>query len=158
MSYVECPELYSGTRPTVFLAGGISNCPNWQVLMEDLVSSMCTGLIPSIPRRKNFDVTASNMHEEQIKWEFDALRAAAVIIFWFPKDTLCPITLYELGTWSVLHRTHGCDIIVGTDPEYGRAADVKTQLSLITGRDFPVYHTLEDLAKALQTWWHDHKE
>lgn len=158
VDYIECPDLYDGERATVFLAGGISNCPNWQDVMKDLIRKSCSGLVPLNPRRRTFDITRPEMHDEQIKWEFDALRKASVIIFWFPKDTLCPITLFELGTWSVLHKTQGSDIIVGTDPNYARAADVKTQLSLLTGTDFPVVHSLEDLASSLKQWWDDHKE
>lgn len=131
---------------------------DWQTHMKELIHKQCPGLVPLNPRRANFDVTQSNVHHEQIKWEFGALRKSSVIIFWFPKETLCPITLFELGTWSVLHKTHGSDIIVGTDPEYARAADVKTQLSLLTETDFPVSQSLEELANALQQWWDDHSQ
>jgi hypothetical protein len=158
LNYIECPAKFETKRGIVFLAGGISNCPDWQTIMKDLIHKNCPGLVPLNPRRMNFDVNAKDVHDEQIKWEFDALRASSVIIFWFPKETLCPITLYELGTWSILHKLHGSDIIVGTDPEYARAADVKTQLSLATDSDFPVVHSLADLAKSLQQWWDDHSE
>lgn len=140
----------------MFLAGGISNCPDWQTTAKDLIHKKCPGLIPVNPRRSNFDVKDPNVHHEQIKWEFDALRQSEVIIFWFPKETLCPITLYELGTWSILHKYHGSDIIVGCDPGYARIEDVKTQLNLATGTEFPVHTTVEDLIDALQVWWDDH--
>lgn len=156
MSYVQCPAEYDGQRPTLFLAGGISNCADWQVPLRDLVHSMCPGLVPVNPRRENFDVSKPEMTEEQIKWEFKQLRKAAAIVFWFPRETLCPITLYELGTWSVLHKMHGCDIFVGTDPEYARKEDVKIQLCLATDTDFPVVHSIEELAQQLQGWWKDH--
>ena len=39
MKYIECPEVYEGNERSLFLAGGISNCPNWQPdlvkLLED---------------------------------------------------------------------------------------------------------------------------
>lgn len=158
MKYIECPEKFDIKRGVVFLAGGISNCPDWQTEMKDLIHEKCPGLVPLNPRRNNFDVNAKDVHDEQIKWEFDALRAAAVITFWFPKETLCPITLYELGSWAILHKTHGTDIIVGTHPEYARAADVKTQLSLATGTDFPVVHSIQDLTESLVQWWNAHSE
>jgi len=157
-SYIECPEEYEGKRPIVFMAGGISGCSDWQTTVKHLIHKQCPGLVPLNPRRLNFDVHQKNVHHEQIQWEFDALRKSAVIIFWFPKETLCPITLYELGTWSVLHKTHGSDIIVGTDPKYARAMDVKTQLSLLTESDFPIAHSLQDLVNSLQKWWEDHQE
>ena len=142
----------------MFLAGGISGCQPWQDEMKDLIAQKCPGLIPVNPRRANFDVSRKDIHHEQIKWEFDFLRRADVIIFWFPKETLCPITLFELGTWSVLCKTHGSQIFVGCDPEYMRRDDVHTQLSLLNDCDYPVENSLENLATALQKWWHDNSE
>lgn len=158
MGYIECPAAYEGERALVFLAGGISGCLPWQDTMKDLIAEKCPGLIPINPRRANFDVSRTDIHHEQIKWEFDFLRRAAVIIFWFPKETLCPITLFELGTWSVLSKTHGSTILVGCDPDYARRADVETQLSLLNEYDFPVENSLENLANSLQKWWNEHSE
>jgi len=38
----------------------------------------------------------------------------------FPCETLCPITLYELGTWSILSQQTGAKLFVGCHPEYKR--------------------------------------
>ena len=38
----------------------------------------------------------------------DALRDVHAISFWFPKETICPIVLYELGAWSMTNKTYFC--------------------------------------------------
>ena len=91
------------------------------------------------PRRKYFDVKNKNASAEQIKWEFGMLWKADIIPFWFPKETLCPITLYELG--SHLSRLNMNDIAampihvpkigIGTEKGYARADDVWLQSRLI---------------------------
>ncbi len=50
------------------------------------------------------------------RWEHDHLRRAKAIMFWFPSETLCPITLYELGAWTILARQTGTKLFVGADP------------------------------------------
>jgi hypothetical protein len=37
-------------------------------------------------------------------------------MFWFPCETLCPITLYELGAWTVLAPQTGTKLFVGACP------------------------------------------
>jgi hypothetical protein len=51
------------------------------------------------PRRLDFDVENPDMEYEQIVWEHQNLEASDMISFWFPKETLCPITLFELGKY-----------------------------------------------------------
>jgi hypothetical protein len=34
-------------------------------------------------------------------------------MFWFPSETLCPITLYELGAWTILSLQTGTKLFVG---------------------------------------------
>lgn len=107
----------------LFLAGGISNCPDWQTAAVDML-----GDVPGVvlnPRR--YTVFDDNEAEEQIEWEYKALHKVPKILFWFPAETLCPITLYELGVFS--QRSH-VDVFVGTHPQYQRRLDVVKQLQL----------------------------
>jgi len=85
--------------------------------------------------------------EEQIRWEFHRLRMIKNILFWFPKETLCPITLYELGA-AVQHFWK--TLFVGTHPEYQRRLDVETQLSLLRP-EVRVVSSLEQLAEQVNT-------
>lgn len=137
MRIVEAPEKYrpeKGVFPvlpnskTVFLAGGITNCWNWQndALYLFSQSKLSDDYVIFNPRREDFPIDDPNAAEEQITWEHNALRFCQVIMFWFPHETLCPIVLYELGAWSMT----GKPIYVGAHHEYQRLQDVKIQTKL----------------------------
>src|SRR3954464_2254024 len=98
MRYIEAPAEWDGYGPSVFLAGGITDCPDWQTEMVELLAD--TELNVLNPRRANFPIKDPGAAEAQISWEHRYLRRAGMISFWFPKETLCPIVLYELGAWS----------------------------------------------------------
>jgi hypothetical protein len=121
---VQCPANSTYGDRGVFLAGGITECPDWQAEMIQLLSASRFTLVN--PRRENFDILNPNMTIEQIQWEHDELSYATAILFWFPKETLCPITLYELGKYSASAKP----IFVGMHPEYKRSMDVLHQTKL----------------------------
>lgn len=110
MKYVECPEecYGAGTDITLFLAGGISNCPNWQQEMVTISNSQLTLVNPRRKIWKEEDAV------EQIKWEHRHLIRCDAVLFWFPFETVCPITLYELGAWAFRPKK----IFVGCHPNY----------------------------------------
>jgi len=125
MRYLEAPTQFSGRERTLFLAGGISGCRDWQ---RELVARLAeTDLVILNPRRANFPMGDPAAGREQIEWEFRHQRRATMAAFWFPPETLCPITLYELGAWSMLLDK---PLFVGTDPAYARRFDVEVQLAL----------------------------
>lgn len=141
MLYVEAPIEWSG-KPQgagVFLAGGISGCPDWQSWMKFRLAGTSLALLN--PRRATFDMSDPQGAEKQIKWERDHLRRADAIMFWFPCETLCPIVLYELGAWSMTDKP----IFVGCHPEYQRREDVRVQTALVRPGVTVVY-SLEELA------------
>lgn len=114
----------------LFLAGGITNCPNWQASALHLLQSaswLKAPLVVMNPRREDFNVKDPSESERQIKWEHAMLNTADGVFFWFPKDTLCPITLFELGKMA----PRGMPLFVGCDPGYQRKKDVEVQLGLI---------------------------
>lgn len=126
-----------------FMAGGIGGTEDWQSeyifkLKNRYISSVKRVLIN--PRRDEFDVENKKMTEDQIAWEYKYLRKCNEIVFWFPPETLCPITLFELG--SALERLN--KIAVGCHPEYKRKDDLMCQLRLIRP-DLTLVHTLDDL-------------
>lgn len=117
----------------LFFAGGISNCPDWQAEV-----GLALADLPGIahnPRRPGVLPDAEAV--KQIEWEFQALANSSTILFWFPEETLCPITLFELGVWSA----RGARLIVGTHPRYSRQLDVVTQLRL-SRPDLTVHESL----------------
>lgn len=113
----------------IFLAGGITNCPDWQSELIEILkaSDIKTDLDIYNPRRKNFPIHDKKAAEEQIKWEFDRLKSAYMRIFWFSKGSLNPIVLYELGMWG---NSRNAPIIIGLDGGYERRQDVIIQTML----------------------------
>lgn len=149
---IQCPNTYIPVPGdcSVFMAGGITGCPDWQ-------SSFKTFLLPPEredhvvwlnPRRDNFDVTDPSMSEAQIDWEHEYLRSCEAVLFWFPKETDCPITLLELGVQ--LGRANK-EIFVGTHPEYSRRFDVVYQCSK-ENTNIKVVDNLDDLVGQVLEW------
>lgn len=143
MYYLEAPRELERSLASVFLAGGITNCPNWQQEMVELLRD--TDLILLNPRRVNFPIGDPSAATEQIAWEYNHLRKATTILFWFPCETLCPIVLYELGAWSMTDKP----IFVGVHPEYSRRQDVEIQTRLVKP-DVEVVYSLENLASLVR--------
>lgn len=140
MTYVEAPTEYvADGRRSVFLAGGISGCDDWQARMTALLADLQLTVLN--PRRERFPIDDPAAAEEQIRWEYRHLRRATSRLFWFPPATLCPITLYELGAWSAMPGP----LFVGVDPGYARRRDVEIQTKLARP-DVPVVHSLAELA------------
>lgn len=146
MKYIECPEEYDHPFDAnkMFLAGGISNCPDWQSEMVRLLSD--THYTIYNPRRKNFSLADSR---PQIEWEFKYLSRANHIIFWFPEETLCPITLFEygkaLGTYRDMDGLNSI-LYVGCHPNYKRKIDLEIQTELVDG-SIKIANSLEELAQ-----------
>ena len=143
MQYIEALAPYNGHEKSVFLAGGISNCIDWQAEVTSMLAD--ANLVLLNPRRSNFPIYNPAESEVQIKWEFDHLRKASAILFWFPSETLCPITLYELGTWSMTEKP----LFVGVHPNYQRRSDVEIQTRLVRP-DVTIVYTIAELVK--QVW------
>jgi len=123
MFYIECPERRDlGSFETLFLAGGITGCRDWQAELAESLRHTSLALLN--PRRKSFDISQLL---EQITWEYDHLKAAKAISFWFERDQIQPIALFELGRWSASDKP----LFVGCDPDYPRINDVLFQMNLI---------------------------
>ena len=132
----------------LFMAGGISGCGDWQT---DFIKQMeGTGLVLFNPRRENFDLNDPTATAEQIDWEFDYIKYSDIISFWFPCETLCPITLFELGKAT---RTHS-QLFVGVHPEYSRRIDIEHQLRC-ERPDVKIVYSLEDLVKQVKEYEED---
>jgi hypothetical protein len=123
----------------LFLAGGISNCPDWQ---SEVIKELrdVRGLTIYNPRRADFPMHIPEASEEQITWEYYKLKEADIICFWFSRGSLNPIVLYELGRWG---NSSDKPIIVGLDPEYERIHDVLIQTKLSRPKVELVYSLTE---------------
>lgn len=142
MTYIEAPQEYIGKGPSVFLAGGITDCRDWQ----NSATKMLTATFGRYgdenvifnPRRENFPIDDPSASDAQIAWEFRHLARAEVVLFWFDSGpSNQPIALYELGRHAALGRR----LAVGCDPGYLRKTDVTVQMQLARP-DLPVFDSL----------------
>jgi hypothetical protein len=127
----------------VFLAGGITGCPDWQAEAIDILAE--SDLVLLNPRRKDFPIHDPTAAQHQIEWEHNHLRRATARLFWFPCETLCPIVLYELGAWSMT----ALPMFVGVHPQYQRRQDVEIQTSLAR----PNVRVVDDLGELCRQVW-----
>lgn len=143
MRYLEAPNYLqlNQYRPAVFLAGTITGAGDWQNIATNWFLEN-TDLMVFNPRRKNFNVE-DDLDQEQIEWEFEHLKMAQVILFWFTKDTVAPIALFELGKYI------NGNIVVGCDVDYPRRKDLEIQMDL-ERLDLKVHTTFKDALTAVQ--------
>jgi hypothetical protein len=124
-------ESSDSNLPRLFLGGGISNAKNWQpIVIKDLLSEKC---IIYNPRRESFDLTDESVNHQQVEWEYKYLHESDILVFYFVSETVCPITLFELG--AALERNVQSSapqkIIVYCEEGYIRTFDVLKQVELI---------------------------
>ena len=146
------PAVFS--RPSVFIAGGISNCPDWQT---DMTSLMDTNLYDVVnPRREGgFDITGATA-KEQIEWEHSALSKVDSCIFWFPQETICPISLFECGKLLVIASHHSVRLAIGWHENYARAFDLGIQIGLEQSAKDHIIHAesgWDTLVKVVKKNW-----
>lgn len=142
MRVIICPDVYvrQPDEYAIFMAGGISGCPDWQSeviaaaassQLNALVGAMGKELVLINPRRPDFDTSKSESSVAQIKWEYTHLLVTDAIYFWFPKEGKCMITLFELGAALGERRV----LAVGVEPGYCRELDVREQFALRKSTD-----------------------
>lgn len=155
---VECPAQWDGIgtlsykRLSVFLAGGITGCPDWQADMVKLLEQ--PNLVLFNPRRRDWPIDDPSASDGQVAWEAKYLLIANAVLFWFPEETLCPIALFELGRWMG-HKP----VFIGTHPGYKRRQDIILQAKHMPLRPAayslaaPMIHSsVEDLAGEVTQW------
>lgn len=140
---IVAPEIYTpkDNETSLFLGGGITDCPDWQAKLIELLKDT-PDLVMYNPRRKNFPIDDPNASKEQITWEHDYLQEVDILVFWFSKGSLNPIVLYELGRYG---NSSERMLFVGMDKEYKRSQDVLIQTEL-DRPEVEVVYSLEDLS------------
>lgn len=151
--YLEAPnelETVPKGYQVIFIAGGITGVENWQARAAEVLHNLPNVLICN-PRRKDFEVfkgTAGYAESKrQIVWEKEKLDLATQIIFWFGKETVQPIVMFELGS----RIKSGKQLFIGAHPEYPRRFDLQVQLPLY-GYELPFVETLEDLLQMVTNY------
>jgi hypothetical protein len=98
---IEKYEKQSSDEIFTFLAGGITNCKEWQDAVLNKLNGfeIDNNLIIFNPRRKNFPINDPTASFEQIKWEFVYLEQCDIFSIYFdgPVQSDQPICFYELG-------------------------------------------------------------
>lgn len=126
--------------PDIFLAGGVTYSPNWQKEALEMLAG--TDLVVANPRRDEIISAIGETARQQIIWEFENLKSAKVVLFWFPNaETI--ITFLELGK----ELARKSNIVVGVDPDYNRRFDIETQVHLELPRAV-IYTTLDETVRA----------
>ena len=144
MKVITAPEEYDCKDKDVicFLAGGITNCSDWQQEVIKELKNMENGgaymdnLVIINPRRESFPIDDPNAAEEQIEWEFKWLQRANIFSMYFcTGESDQPICMYELGRNIVMMQwkfdaTWKNRIVISIEDGYKRQQDVNIQTKL----------------------------
>lgn len=154
MKLINAPsDEYIDYSHSLFIGGGISNCEDWQT---PLINSLCDldNLYLINPRRPGtIDRKDRKISIEQITWEVTRLKSTTYAMFWFPKESLCPITLLELGKTLSKQRITGYPrTFIGCHPEYDRVLDVEIQ-TFLESPMIKIHSSLNDLAADFRKEW-----
>lgn len=147
LQVIIAPSIEKPIYTSVFLAGGITNCKEWQkeVIEELATYMMLVGEDASIfnPRQEHFDISDKNASYKQILWEFERLEQMDIFSMYFCNDNSDqPICMYELGRNIVrMQNRFPSDwekrIVISIEDGYKRTQDVLIQTHLCTkGRVF----------------------
>jgi len=130
----------------LYLAGGIRSTHDWRSEVEEALKD--TNLTIINPVHIGFTEKSAIAQHNQIAWEQMAISLSDAILFWFTPETLCPMTLYELGYAMSRGEQR---LFIGTDPCYARRVDVQVQLKLIQPK-IRIHTELGPLIEEVFTW------
>lgn len=143
---ITAPEIQTFDKDyiKVFLAGGITKCPNWQkdVIFYLQLDVNLVGIDIALfnPRRESFNVNNLKDAYEQVAWEFNNLEQCDIFSMYFCKsDSVQPICLYELGRNIPIMQQRFPDswqnrIVLSVESGYSRWFDVDYQTYLAVHR------------------------
>ena len=139
------PSIEDPKYTSVFLAGGITNCKNWQ---KEVIKELndIEKLTVYNPRRTNFDLSNKSINHEQIEWEFERLEKMDIFSMYFCGGaSIQPICMYELGRNIIrMQNRFPSDwekrIVISCEVDYIRKEDVIIQTLLATQNKVFVEH------------------
>lgn len=131
---ITAPSIEKPKFTTIFLAGGINKCKDWQ---KEVIKELESENISIFnPRQEHFDINDKSSSFKQIKWEFERLEQMEIFSMYFcSSESVQPICMYELGRNIVrMQNRFPYDwqnrVIVSIEDGYTRKEDVIIQLSL----------------------------
>lgn len=137
MKVITAPEYYSpkNDEVCVFLAGGITNCDDWQqeviYYLKHIPKNKIDRLVIFNPRRIKWPKDGDlDEIRRQIHWEADYIRSADIFSMYFTNTEKSdqPICFYELGKYLGTARK-----IISYQEGFKRAFDVDIQIEEILG-------------------------
>lgn len=142
MKVITAPESYTVQDGDVccFLAGGITNCWDWQKHVIDKLSqySDTEHLVLINPRRESFDINDPTASDKQVEWEFNWLEKMDIFSMYFAdSESVQPICMYELGRnllrMQMRFPTKWQNrLVISSEFGYKRKFDVMKQTNLAT--------------------------
>lgn len=170
MQVLEAPQAYDPKSDdiTLFLAGGISQCEDWQSEVIKTLQTIESTTMPALknlvifnPRRSTFDINNKNETVKQIHWEFDRLEHVDLFTMFFANSpSPQPICFYELGRNIVRMQQRFPDefdtrIFIGVQDGFSRKDDVLIQSDLASPRSLIriTAHTATEYANSLAIFY-----
>jgi hypothetical protein len=137
---ITAPSTEKPIYTSVFLAGGITNCKEWQ---NEVINELKLENISIFnPRQEHFDITDKNASFKQISWEFERLEQMDIFSMYFCNgESDQPICMYELGR-NILRIQNRFPndwekrIIISVEDGYKRKQDVIIQMQLCASKLF----------------------
>lgn len=159
---IEAPHAWQAEegQRSVFLAGGIVNCPNWQANAIAAIGDYYPDALILNPRRSYFDVSDPRQTDIQMEWEVTNLRKVDVALFWYADaDEAQAGVAHELGFIGESDQ----DFVIGVDPRFSRRHLVHAQLRYTWAhredRRYTIVHeSLSDTIAALKPYLTSHKQ
>lgn len=149
----------SDKRKTLFLAGSINmgKTVDWQKDLSNRLLKEFTDLWIFNPRRDDWDNSweqdiKNEKFSEQVNWEIEHIDKATYLFFYFDKEHMSPISLYELG---YVAKAKYLSPIVYCPKEYIRHGNIQIYAS----RDhFRLFTNYEEAVAELTNQIKKHKE
>jgi hypothetical protein len=136
MIVITAPHLYIPKYDdvTVFLAGGITGCRDWQKEtiehLRKFVGRDDTQVVVYNPRQEDFDINNPAATIDQITWEYQYLNQVDIFSMYFVGGTqIQPICMYELGRYI---KSYDQNQVISVEKDYMRKEDVVIQVALAT--------------------------
>lgn len=137
---ITAPSIENAKFISIFLAGGITNCENWQ---KEIIKELEFEDITIFnPRQKNFDINDNSASIKQITWEFERLEQMDIFSMYFCNSSSDqPICMYELGRNIIRMQNRFPNdwqdrIIISVENGYKRSQDVIIQTALCASHLF----------------------
>ena len=131
---ITAPSTEKPKFSSVFLAGGITGCKNWQ--SEVIKELEFEDISIFNPRQTNFNIHDKSASVKQIFWEFERLEQMEIFSIYFcESNSDQPICMYELGR-NILRMQNRFPfdwqnrIIISVEENYKRKQDVIIQTLL----------------------------